>query len=202
MIFNLFRRKNSEQNVVVIVSGLPRSGTSMMMKMLEAGGLTVLTDYQRTADENNPKGYYEFERVKKLKDGDTLWVAEARGKVVKVITALLEYLPPTESYRVVLMRRDMNEILASQRRMLQRDGKPEDEVDDNVLADLYKKHLEKVSSWLSQQNNIQTLFISYNDIIANPRKYVEDINYFLGGNLNINAMMGIIDQNLYRERGS
>ncbi|HZD55295.1 MAG TPA: hypothetical protein VE136_01120, partial [Anaerolineales bacterium] len=99
---------------MTIVSGLPRSGTSMMMKMLEAGGVPPLTDEIRTADRDNPKGYYEFERVKKMPDGDKAWMVEARGKSVKVISALLEHLPPQYDYKVIFMRRDMNEILASQ----------------------------------------------------------------------------------------
>lgn len=202
MILNLFRRRKNEPEPIVIVSGLPRSGTSMMMKMLEAGGLEVLTDHQRTADENNPKGYYEFERVKKLKDGDTGWVADARGKVVKVITALLEYLPAAESYRIILMRREMDEILASQRRMLERDGKHENGVDDQTMAELYEKHLQKVLTWLDTQENIRTLEVSYNDVIANPGDNIEKLNRFLDGRLDDSKMSAVVDKKLYRERSS
>jgi hypothetical protein len=198
----MFQRQNNNAEMVVVVSGLPRSGTSMMMKMLEAGGLELLTDHQRTADENNPKGYYEFERVKKLKDGDTGWVVEARGKVVKVITALLEYLPSSETYQIILMRRDMGEILASQRRMLERDGKPDDGVDDATMTELYEKHLAKVFTWISKQDNIQMLEVSYNDILENPEENVHKLNHFLSGGLDTSRMMGVVDRNLYRERSS
>ena len=107
---------------IVVVSGLPRSGTSMMMKMLEAGGIPPVTDELRTADDDNPKGYYEFERVKQMDKGDTAWVADAQGKVVKVISALLKHLPSSHNYQVIFLRRHMSEILASQRKMLIRRG--------------------------------------------------------------------------------
>src|SRR5262245_34269287 len=118
---------------IIIVSGLPRSGTSMMMKILEAGGLPVLTDALRTADDDNPKGYYEYERVKQLDKGDQAWLAEAEGKVVKVISALLTQLPATHQYRVIFMQRKLAEVLASQRKMLIHRGEPTDAVDDETL---------------------------------------------------------------------
>ena len=112
-MFKLFGRKK-EQPFVTVVSGLPRSGTSMMMKMLEAGGIDPIQDGIRTPDSDNPKGYYEYERVKQLDKGDTAWVADAQGKSVKVISALLRYLPADYEYRILFMRRDLDEILASQ----------------------------------------------------------------------------------------
>ena len=111
-IFKKFGKK--EDKFVTVVSGLPRSGTSMMMKMLDAGGIPPITDNIRSADEDNPKGYYEFERVKKMPGGDTGWMKDAQGKAVKVIAALIEHLPEGYTYKVLFMRRDMDEILASQ----------------------------------------------------------------------------------------
>ena len=195
----LFGRSKSN-NVVTIVSGLPRSGTSMMMKMLEAGGVPPLTDEIRTADKDNPKGYYEFERVKKMPDGDKAWMAEARGKSVKVISALLEHLPPEYSYKVIFMRRDMNEILASQKKMLIRQGKPTDKVSDEDLAKMYEKHLAKVQAWLTSQPNVSTLDVDYNLLLENPRSYLERIRNFLGVDLNIERMGNVIDPALYRQR--
>ena len=128
--FGLFKKPDH----VVVVSGLPRSGTSMMMKMLEAGGLSPLIDGEREADEDNPKGYYEFERVKQLPKGDYGWLEDAQGRVVKVISGLLVHLPPTHDYRVVFMRRAMPEILASQRKMLVRRGENSDQVSDEKLT--------------------------------------------------------------------
>ena len=185
---------------MTIVSGLPRSGTSMMMKMLEAGGVPPLTDEIRTADKDNPKGYYEFERVKKMPDGDKAWMVEARGKSVKIISALLEHLPPEYSYKVIFMRRDMNEILASQKKMLIRQGKPTDKVSDEDLAKMYEKHLAKVQAWLTSQPNVSTLDVDYNLLLENPRSYLERIRNFLGVDLNIERMGNVIDPALYRQR--
>jgi hypothetical protein len=115
---------------VVVVSGLPRSGTSMLMNMLDAGGIPPLTDNLRAADDDNPRGYYEFEPVKKLREGDFSWLPNAQGKSVKIISALLAYLPPTETFQVLFMQRAIPEILASQRRMLINRGEDPDKVSD------------------------------------------------------------------------
>jgi hypothetical protein len=193
-------KKESSNHVVTIVSGLPRSGTSMMMKMLEAGGLPPLTDEIRTADKDNPKGYYEFERVKKMPDGDKAWMVEARGKSVKVISALLEHLPPEYSYKIIFMRRNMTEILASQKKMLIRQGKPTDKVSDEELAKMYEKHLAKVQAWLATQPNVSTLDVDYNMLLENPRQYLEQIQQFLGTPLNVDNMGNVVDPALYRQR--
>ena len=185
---------------VTVVSGLPRSGTSMMMKVLEAGGQSVVTDEQRTADEDNPKGYFELERVKQLDKGDTAWVAEAQGKVVKVISALLEYLPPAYTYRVVFIRREMSEILASQKKMLERRGEPTDRVSDDELARLFSKHVQKVETWLRGQSNFSVLYIDYNKMLADPLPYVRQVNQFLGGALDEQKMAAMVDPTLYRNR--
>ena len=198
-ISHLFRRPKN-QNFVTIVSGLPRSGTSMMMKVLEAGGLPVLTDNIRSADDDNPKGYYEYERVKKMPEGDIAWLADARGKVVKVISALLEYLPQEYSYRVIFMRRNIQEILASQRQMLVRSGKPTDKVSDEKLAKMYQKHLAKVESWLAAQPNVTVLFINYNAILQDPQPYLREVNKFLGNTLSDDKMASMIDPALYRQK--
>ena len=201
MISKLFGKSTSINNKhIIIVSGLPRSGTSMMMKMLEAGGIALLTDGQRAADEDNPKGYYELERVKKLKDGDTAWVREAQGKVVKVISFLLEYLPPDYQYKIVFMQRDIGEILASQRQMLIRRGESADKVSDQELAELFEKHLRKTESWLAESANIETLYVRYDQIVQAPYDRVKQIDDFLGGNLNINQMLAVIDPTLYRQK--
>jgi hypothetical protein len=183
-----------------VVSGLPRSGTSMMMKILSEGGLEPMTDNERTADEDNPKGYYELERVKKLQEGDSLWLENARGKAVKIISVLLEHLPPTHTYRLIFMDRHMHEILASQKQMLFRRGEPVDRVSDEMLADLYRKHLKRIDLWLATQPNITTLHISYNEILANPQPNLERINQFLGGRLDLERMARVVDHALYRQR--
>lgn len=185
---------------IIIVSGLPRSGTSMMMKMLSAGGVEILTDKIRAADENNPEGYYEFELVKKLKDGEFDWIDEAVGKAVKVIAALVAHLPGEYEYKVIFMRRNMREILASQKKMLGRLGKSDDDVSDGTMAKIFENHLRSIESWLSKQANIQTLYVNYNRMIEDPDEPVQQVNRFLGGYLDVDAMMGVINKDLYRER--
>jgi hypothetical protein len=185
---------------IIIVSGLPRSGTSMMMKMLEAGGLPLLTDGQRTADEDNPKGYYEFERVKKLKDGDFDWLPSAQGKAVKVISALLESLPQGYSFQVIFMRRLIPEILASQRKMLVNRGENPDKVSDDEMARLFEKHLAHVDAWIASQPHLQRLDVDYNLVIRDPLPAIVQVNRFLGGRLDESAMAGVIDPSLYRQR--
>jgi hypothetical protein len=185
---------------VVIVSGLPRSGTSMMMKVLEAGGLPVLIDGLRTADTDNPEGYYEFERVKELDKGDTAWVAGAQGKVVKVISALLEYLPADYQYRVIFMHRNIEEVLNSQRKMLAHRGEAVDAVNDAEMADLFAKHLSKIKAWLRAQPNFAVLDVDYNAMLQNPAPYIHTINQFIDESLDEEAMVKKINPQLYRNR--
>jgi hypothetical protein len=182
------------------VSGLPRSGTSLMQRMLEAGGIEPLTDEIRTADENNPKGYYEYERVKKLKDDDTGWLNLALGKSVKIISALLEYLPEDYFYRVLFMQRNMHEILASQNKMLVDRGEPTDKVSDEQMAQLYKDHLQKVAAWLEIQNNFRVLYVDYNQLLREPIEPLAQIRQFLDKSLQVEEMAKVIDSNLYRQR--
>lgn len=195
-----FFQGKSDQDFITIVSGLPRSGTSMMMTMLAAGGVPAYTDNIRAADEDNPKGYYELERVKKMPDGDIDWLPEAKGKAVKVISALLEHLPPEYNYRVLFMQRKMEEVLASQKQMLIRSGKPTDTVSDEQLADMYAKHLVKVNAWLADQANFSVLDLDYNKMLDDPSKYADYVNNFLGGTLDVEAMVGVVDNRLYRQR--
>lgn len=192
-----FRRKSKP--TITIVSGLPRSGTSMTMKMLDAGGIPPLTDHVRTADQDNPKGYYEYERAKKLREGDTDWIPEAKGKAVKVIGALLMHLPSKFHYRVLFMRREMDEILASQAKMLENRGE-ENQVDNETMAVLFTKHLKQIEDWMKSQPNLKYIDVDYNSMLANPTPQVRKINGFLGGNLDEAAMLEVIDPQLYRQR--
>jgi hypothetical protein len=185
---------------IVIVSGLPRSGTSLMMKMLAAGGLPVLSDGQRAADADNPEGYFEFERVKALKDGDAAWLADAGGKVVKVISALLQQLPAGRTYKVIFMRRRLAEVLASQRRMLIRRGESAGAVPDARLAEIFEKHLRQVNGWLARQPHIATLHVDYNALVADPLPGAEAVSRFLGGSLDPHAMAAAVRPELYRNR--
>ena len=192
----MFSKKNES---IFIVSGLPRSGTSMMMKMLEAGGIEPLTDGVRTPDDDNPKGYYEYERVKKLKEGDYQWLREAQGKAVKIIATLLTYLPSYYSYRVLFMRRAVEEILASQRKMLKNRGEFTD-IDDNEMRKLFEKHLSQVYFFMNKNDNVRFLDVGYNQIIWDPESILSKIQTFLAQSLDIEEMVKVIDPTLYRQR--
>jgi hypothetical protein len=186
-------------NAVIVVSGLPRSGTSMMMKMLNAGGIEPVTDNIRTADEDNPKGYYELEKVKQL-DKDNAWVADCEGKAIKVISMLLKPLPATQHYKIIFMRRKMEEILASQKQMLIRRGQPTDTIPDAKMAEMFNKHLRDIESFIEKQPYMECLYISYNDVLENAAANVEKINEFLGGAMNKAAMLEVVDKALHRQR--
>src|SRR6185436_14034959 len=156
---------------IVIVSGLPRSGTSMAMKMLEAGGVPILTDGIRTADISNPKGYYEYEPVKELdKGGEPAWLPEARGKAVKIISFLLTWLPETYDYRVIFMQRDLDEIIDSQNQMIARREQPSDTAGDSRTRKIYTDHLAQVARLLASRRCFLSLPVSYRDVIEDPRR--------------------------------
>ena len=189
-----------DPKTVIVVSGLPRSGTSMMMKMLEAGGLKILTDNQREADANNPKGYYEFERVKQMKDGDLAWLPDAAGKVVKIVTGLITFLPSEYKYKVIFMKRDLHEILSSQKKMLGRLGREDDNIPDDQMSKVYEEHLKQVKGWLVRQPNIELMYVNYNTMVSDPTESLQKVNEFLGGGRDVKIMAGVVDKELYRER--
>jgi hypothetical protein len=198
-LLNLLRKRD-KASPVIIVSGLPRSGTSMMMKMLEAAGIELLTDHLRKADIDNPEGYYEFERVKQLDKGDTTWLPQARGRAVKVISALLEHLPAEESYLVIMMHRRIEEILASQKKMLVRRGEDPDKTSDAKMRELYGKHMSQVSAWLDDQRNIRVLDMDYNALLAEPLPQASRVAGFLNIAPAAESMASVVDPNLYRNR--
>ena len=182
---------------ITIVSGLPRSGTSLMMQMLQAGGLDVLDDGIRTADEDNPNGYLECEKVKNLRN-DASWVASAKGKAAKIVSPLLQYLPP-DQYRIVFMERDLDEVLRSQAAMLDRSGKAGARLTDEQLKTVYEKQIVKARRWI-QAGHLPVVTIRYRDCIDSPRQVADEVNRFLGGGLDAAAMAGVVDPRLYRQR--
>jgi hypothetical protein len=187
-------------DVITIVSGLPRSGTSMMMRMLEAGGMDVAVDNIREADEDNPKGYYELEKVKDIKN-DYSWLDNVQGKVVKMVSMLLYELPSTRDYNIIFMQRDIGEILASQRTMLQRKGNRSD-INDEEMGKLFNRHLEEIENWLAGQKNMRVFYINYKNVIEDPRNIAQVINHFLNETLNIEKMVETVDRSLYRQRSA
>ena len=195
-----FLRKLKYGDDVIVVSGLPRSGTSMMMKMLDAAALSIMTDNERAADEDNPKGYFEYARVKDLKDeADKSWVREARGQVLKVISHLLETLPDENFYRVILVRRDFAEIIASQNKMLERRGE-ENQVADSTVKEAYIRHLVDIRYMVRRRPNFEMIEVQFMQAMEAPRIFATDVNKFLGGNLDVESMMAVVDLELYRNR--
>ena len=186
---------------VAIVSGLPRSGTSMMMKMLESGGVPVMTDNLREADIDNLNGYYEFLPALKVKN-DSSWLKDANHKAVKMVYQLLYDLPDGFEYRVLMMRRAIDEVLASQKKMLQRLGKPTDTIPDEKMAELFRAGLSKFETWVAQKPNFRIIDVDYNKMVADPLPQIEAINKLLGGSLDTDAMVEVVSPELYRNRKS
>jgi hypothetical protein len=187
---------------IIVVSGLPRSGTSMAMKMLQAGGLPLVTDGQREADEDNPKGYFEFEPVMNLaRDDDKSWLAGAHGKGVKIISTLLRELPADHNYRVVFMRRDLQEILASQAKMLERREEGSD-IDDERMLEVFENDLWRAGYLLENGPQFRVLPVHYTEVLAQPLEQARRLAAFLGGNLDIDKMAAVADPDLYRNRAA
>jgi hypothetical protein len=184
---------------IVIVSGLPRSGTSMVMKMLEAGGLSIVTDGVRTADEDNPKGYYEDERVKNLHvDRDRAWLRQCRGRAVKVISYLIKTLPPHNNYKVLFMERSLKEIVASQSKMLTRRGETAEAPEERVM-ELLRQDLAAARFFL-RRAHFDLLDLQYKEVLDHPREQAGRIAVFLGRPLDVEAMAHVVDAALYRNR--
>jgi hypothetical protein len=161
--------------------------------------MNILTDSLRQADVDNPKGYYEYERVKDIETNKS-WLSLAQGKVVKIISALLFYLPEDYVYKVIFMRRKMEEILASQRKMLIHRGEASNDTSDEKIAQVLYKHLKEVESWIFKQPNIDVLFVDYGQTINNPHKQAKIICDFLDGRVDPQMMAAAVDNKLYRER--
>ena len=188
---------------IVLVSGLPRSGTSMLMQMLEKGEMPIVTDKIRTADEDNPKGYHELERIKELdKTTDKTWLKNHRGQVIKTISFLLQHLPLDLNYQVLFMRRNVEEILRSQNKMLERNGTVDTLVPDEKMRQNYEMHLKKVYYRLNHTPNFRVLYLDYPAVIEDPLREAGRITRFLGRPLNLEAMASAVESGLYRNRHS
>jgi hypothetical protein len=187
------------ENVITIVSGLPRSGTSLMMQMLAAGGLPVLSDGERQADADNPRGYFEWERIKLLLQQPNC-IAEAEGKVVKVITQLLFALPAAHEYRIIFMQRPLAEVVASQAEMIRRRGTIGAPLPPASLIAGLGAHLSQVDAWLKDKANISVHRVEHHDVLRDPLRISESIQQFLKSSLDVAAMSQQIDTSLYRQR--
>lgn len=195
-----FLRRFTVGEPIVVVSGLPRSGTSMAMKMLEAGGMKVVTDGKRSADGDNPKGYYEDERVMDLgKTKNRSWLRESRGRAIKIISFLLKDLPESNDYKIIFMRREMSEVLASQQKML--DNREEQTAtEDQAMAEMYAEHLQHTRFMLGYRKHFETLYVDYRAALDDPETVVAEIANFVGGDLDRRAMAEVVDPELYRNR--
>ena len=182
---------------IIVVSGLPRSGTSLMMQMLNKAGVELVTDHQRTADPDNPRGYFEYEAAKDI-EHDTSWLPSARGKAIKLVSMLLYHLPATERYRVLFMERDLEEVLQSQETMLRRMNRQPAPTAEMLAA--YRLHLEKLQEWLTSRPDISVLQVNYKNLIEQPEVQAKHICEFLGRDLDLGAMSSSIDTELYRNR--
>lgn len=198
-LFGTESLQKDKAKTIIVVSGLPRSGTSMLMKMLVEGGVPVLTDSIRTADEDNPNGYFEFEPVKQLVDGKIHWLANADNKAIKIVSALLEYLPPDHHYKILFMDREIKEILASQRKMLSRRSE-EPKISDAEMEAQFHKHLADTKYWLARQPNMDILYVDYNKLMSSPDSYCQAIANFIAVPMDISKMRSVPNDRLYRNR--
>ncbi|MBW2494850.1 MAG: sulfotransferase domain-containing protein [Deltaproteobacteria bacterium] len=194
-----FRRPQGEP--IVIVSGLPRSGTSMLMKMLDAGGMQIMTDSERVADIDNPKGYFEYERVKDLeKESDKSYIREGRGKVLKVISFLIKDLPDDNDYRVIFMRRNLDEVLASQNKMIERLGTEDATAAEEAMKEAYRNDIVRTRLLCKNRPNFELIEVNYKRTIEDPAATARSVNAFVGGHLDEAAMRAAVDSSLYRNR--
>jgi hypothetical protein len=184
--------------MITIVSGLPRSGTSLMMQMLAAGGMPILSDGERTADSDNPRGYLEWERIKQL-PRDPGCIAEAEGKAVKVISLLLLSLPEGHEYRVIFMQRPLPEVLASQEKMMRNRGTA-NAANAAIMAAAFEKNLRAVDAWLDSKPYVKTLRLQYHDVLKDALAAARSIAEFLGTGLDVESMAQQVDGSLYRNR--
>jgi len=185
--------------VITIISGLPRCGTSLMMQMLAAGGMPVLTDGERRADDDNPRGYYEWEPIKQLPKQPAL-IDQAEGHAVKCISQLLVALPANRSYRIIFMERPLREVLASQSEMLRRRGTTGPAMDDSALLKALEAHLKQVELWLKSKPEASVLRLNYHEVLHDPLRTSQRLEEFLAMPLDTKAMAAEVEPTLYRQR--
>ena len=184
--------------MIAIVSGLPRSGTSLMMQMLAAGGMPLLTDQERKADIDNPRGYCEWEPAKLLPTQPNR-IDEAEGKAVKVISQLLLSLPRGRDYKLIFMERPLPEVLASQDEMLKRRGSVEP-VEYSLLTNAFRDHMREIIDWLERREDIPVCRMGYRKVLSDPLASARIIREFLELDLNVEGMARAVDLSLYRNR--
>ncbi len=185
--------------MITIVSGLPRSGTSLMMQMLAAGGMPILSDGERIADADNPRGYCEWERIKQL-PREPGCIEEAEGKAVKVISQLLFALPGGHDYRIIFIERPLPEVVASQAEMIRRRGTTGAALPEAALIAGLKMHLNQVNAWLAQKRDLAVLRVEYHAVLRDPTVAAESVQKFVERKLDVRSMARQVDSSLYRQR--
>jgi hypothetical protein len=190
-----------EPGTFTIVSGLPRSGTSLMMQMLKAGGLEVMTDHERAPDQDNPEGYFEWEEIKRVGENPDL-LTRAAGRAIKVISALIPALPSAHRYRVIFMDRPIAEVVASQKKMIDRRQTRGANLPPDKLAETLAQHRATILRGMGDSPNFEVLEIDYPELVADPVVWSERINAFVGGNLNRTAMASCVKPSLHRNRAA
>ncbi len=186
--------------MIFIVSGLPRSGTSMMMHMLKAGGVKILEDKTREPDEHNPNGYYEYEFASKLPEGNVDWLEKAEGKAVKVLSFYIQHLPAKYEYKVIFMERNYDEIVKSQQKIALEEGKKPHKKEIKMMIDYFRSHVKQIKEWIRLRPNFIILSLSYNEIVNDPDQFLSTIGEFLELELNEEKMSKVVDKKLYNQR--
>lgn len=183
------------KNQVVVVSGLPRSGTSLMMQMLDKGGIDALVDGKREADDSNPKGYYEYEPVMAL-HRDNSWMEKAQNKSIKIVAPLLKHINPEFRYKVIFMKRNLSEVVKSQQKMI---GKSTDILPVS-LFNSYQEQLNHIEVWKEREPGVELIYVDYKEVLNNHEEISKKIEAFIGQELDKDGMAQCIDKSLYRNR--
>ena len=189
------------RQIITVVSGLPRSGTSLMMQLLAAAGRETLSDAKRAADEDNPLGYFEFEKTLGLAK-DVSWLPQARGKVVKIVAQLVPFLPPNEQYQVIFMQRELTEVIASQKAMLARRGVNGASIEEAELATTYTAQIERVVRHLEGRPEFRTLLVDFGELLADPVAAAERVANFVGVPFDCAAAVRSVRPELRRQKAA
>lgn len=184
---------------IIVVSGLPRSGTSLMMQILTAAEIPLLTDGNRDADDSNPRGYFEFDPVKNLA-ADQSWVSSACGKGVKIILQLLPHLPGEVGLDVIMMDRPISEVVASQNTMLKRMGL-ESKADPQVLASVFERQRQEAIEFLERRQRTRWIEISHPKLLSDTLSEIGRIRDFLKIDPSREpAMLNCVEPSLHRTK--
>ena len=188
-----------ENDVIIVVTGLPRSGTSLMMQILQSMGIEIFTDNKRLPNESNPKGYFEHELVKMI-EYDTSWVKEVEGKAIKIVSPLLAYLPNNHSYKIIFMDRVLDEIVQSQEKMLSVNNVPNPQIKPGVIKQIFIKDLKQAWSSIRELSHSESLEISHSKLLKKPDSELKKIKRFLNINVDLKNAINVIDEKLYRAK--